>query len=138
MRKKTPTVLCFGTFDGLHPGHEFFLRKASAFGKLSVVLARDATVEKYKKKKPFNNEKARLAAVNALPYVTNARFGYTIADKLKVVQEINPDIIVLGYDQSWFVDELKAWATKQHKEIILLPAHVPEKYKTSILHAKKT
>ncbi len=46
------TVMCFGTFDILHPGHLYFLRECEKYGdELIVVIARDATVEKVKEKK---------------------------------------------------------------------------------------
>ena len=47
------TVMCFGTFDTLHPGHLYFLRECRRYGdNLVVVIARDATVAKVKGKKP--------------------------------------------------------------------------------------
>ena len=38
-------VMCCGTFDLFHPGHEFYLRSAQKFAqKMTVVIARDARV----------------------------------------------------------------------------------------------
>jgi len=49
--KKLVKVLAFGTFDILHPGHEFYLKEAKKHGDiLDVVVARDSTVEKIKGK----------------------------------------------------------------------------------------
>ncbi|HLC71304.1 MAG TPA: adenylyltransferase/cytidyltransferase family protein, partial [Candidatus Nanoarchaeia archaeon] len=36
------TVMCFGTFDILHPGHLHYLQQAKKYGDyLMVVIARD-------------------------------------------------------------------------------------------------
>lgn len=129
----TPKILAFGTFDLLHPGHKFLLKKAAKLGHLTVVLARDATVKKIKGRPPIWDEKKRRAAVAALPYVHSARFGYVSRDKLKVVREENPDVIVLGYDQKWFVDLVKGWAKINKRQVVVLPAHHPKKFKSSVL-----
>ena len=43
------TVMAFGTFDVLHPGHHFYLEQARKLGdNLVVVVARDANVKKLK------------------------------------------------------------------------------------------
>ncbi|MCX6707322.1 MAG: adenylyltransferase/cytidyltransferase family protein, partial [Candidatus Woesearchaeota archaeon] len=64
---KPKTVLVFGTFDILHPGHLNFFdqaRKAGGEGsKLVVVVARDFNSKKAKGIFPLNNERARLDAV---------------------------------------------------------------------------
>jgi len=62
--KKT---LVFGTFDILHPGHEYFLKEAKRHGdQLVVVVARDLTVKQVKKLMPDNNELERLKIVKKL------------------------------------------------------------------------
>jgi bifunctional ADP-heptose synthase (sugar kinase/adenylyltransferase) len=43
--KEFDHVMCFGTFDIFHPGHEFYLREAQKFAsKMTIVIARDARV----------------------------------------------------------------------------------------------
>lgn len=38
-------VMCFGTFDIFHPGHEFYLTQSQKFAhKMSIIIARDARV----------------------------------------------------------------------------------------------
>ena len=53
-------VMCFGTFDKLHPGHLSYLEQAKEYGEyLVVVVARDKRVKKIKGKFPQENEKLR-------------------------------------------------------------------------------
>lgn len=122
------TVLVFGVFDLLHPGHKWFLRHAAKFGnRLAVVVARDNNVEKLKNRVPVWDENRRLKEVGALPFVDQAFLGYEDWRlHHRVLEKINPDVIVLGYDQNAKIPPGK-W------EIIRLPSHHPEKYKTSIL-----
>jgi len=100
-----PKVFVAGTFDLIHPGHVDLLRFASEHGKVYVVVARDSTVEKVKKKRPVLDEEARLENIRAIRYVYEARLGDE-EDMLRPVEEINPDIIVLGPDQPFDEKEL--------------------------------
>lgn len=122
------TVLVFGTFDLLHPGHKWFLRHAAGFGnRLAVVVARDKNVIAHKNRAPVWDENRRLTAVGELPFVDEAFLGYEDWSKHgRVLEKIKPDVIVLGYDQ-------KAKIPPGNWVIVRLPAHHPEKYKTSII-----
>jgi len=87
-----------GTFDLLHLGHIYFLKEAKKLGdKLVVVVATDATVRKLKHE-PVNPEQIRLNLIKELKVVDEAHLGYE-TDMYKIVEEIKPDIIALGYDQ---------------------------------------
>lgn len=131
-------VLVFGTFDILHPGHEYFLKQAKGHGdELVVVVARDLTVKQVKHEFPVNNEENRLKAVQKLGYVNKAMLGSLDPDKYKIIEQIKPDIICLGYDQTAFISDLEA---KLHEKglkpgIIRINSHKPDKYKSS--HYKK-
>ncbi len=91
-------VMIFGTFDGLHPGHEHFLRQALGRGSLSVVVARDETVVKIKGKAPTQNENERKAAIERIFPDVKVMLGNAI-DYLAPVRAEKPDLILLGYDQ---------------------------------------
>lgn len=125
------TVLVFGTFDLFHPGHQFFLREAEKYGdRLVVIVARDKNVERIKGRLPVNNEQERLASVASFASVDEARLGYEDWGKhLKVLEDVAPDVICLGYDQKARIPE-GSW------EIIRLPAHEPETYKSSLLRSQ--
>lgn len=131
-------VLVFGTFDIFHPGHEYFLKQAKEFGdELVVVVARDLTVKQVKKLMPHNNELERLKRIQKLDYVDKAMLGSEHEDKYKIVEELRPDIICLGYDQTAFVDGLEARLRQRglHPEIKQIDSYKPEVHKSS--HYKK-
>ena len=92
-------VLVAGTFDFLHPGHLDFLSQAKRRGDfLVVVVARDRNAKAFKGKKPYLDEKDRLALVSSLRTVDKAMLG-SKGDVFAVVRREKPDVIVLGYDQ---------------------------------------
>lgn len=127
-------VLVFGTFDILHPGHKYFLIQAKKHGNLLfVVVARDLTVKQIKKEFPVNNETERLKAVQVLGYVNKAMLGSTDMDKYKIIEEIKPDIICLGYDQKAFVDDLQAELEKRGLKpmIVRIKAYKPDEQRSS-------
>lgn len=104
------TVLAFGCFDILHVGHLEFLKRCRKLGdRLVVVVARDSTIKRGKKREPFFDEKARLELISALSFVDEARLGHEEgeADKYAVIAEIKPDVIALGYDQAEAEAKLK-------------------------------
>ena len=129
-------VLTFGTFDIFHKGHEFYLKEARKHGNtLNVVVAMDSTVKQIKGKYPLNNELKRLAKIKSLDYVDNAFLGHE-EDKYKIIEEIRPDIICLGYDQQSFNNNLKNILKKRGlnpKNVKFEKAFKPELYKTSKL-----
>ncbi|MDI6888229.1 MAG: FAD synthase [Methanocellales archaeon] len=90
-------VLATGTFEILHPGHLTYLQKAKELGdELIVIVARDKMIKH--KRKPLIPEKQRLEMVRALKIVDKAILG-SEKDIFEPLQEIEPDIITLGYDQ---------------------------------------
>jgi FAD synthetase len=92
-------VFLAGTFDIIHPGHIELFKWASSFGKLYVVVARDVNVQRNKGRKPVIPERARLKIIQSIRYVYEARLGDE-EDIFKPIEEIRPDIIVLGPDQT--------------------------------------
>jgi FAD synthetase len=135
----TKRVLVFGTFDVLHLGHRDFFRQARALGdELFVVVARDATVQKLKGFTTQEPEQERLRSVQQCPEVTNAQLGRA-GDKYKVIEEIRPDIIALGYDQRYYADALPAELAKRGLSIsiVRLNAYHPERYKSALLREKR-
>jgi len=126
-------VLVFGTFDILHPGHEYFLKQAKNQGdELFVVVARDSTVKQVKGKPPHHDENYRLDAIQKLDYVDKAVFGSETSDRYKIIEDINPDVICLGYDQDSFTDNLEAKLQKRglSPEIVRISAYMPHVHKS--------
>jgi len=91
-------VMASGVFDLLHIGHIHYLEEARSYGdELVVVVACDETVRK-KKHEPIMPAEERRRLVEALKMVDRAVIGYE-DDFLRIVEELKPDIIALGYDQ---------------------------------------
>ncbi len=91
-------VLVFGTFDGFHPGHYFFLEEAETYGDLHVVVARDETVERIKGKKAQESEEERAENIREVFPDAHVLLG-DAHDYLAPVRQVQPDLIVMGYDQ---------------------------------------
>lgn len=130
--RREKTVLTFGTFDLLHEGHKFFLREAKQYGdRLIVIIARDKNVARIKGKYPHDDEDTRRRNVAAVDAVHEARLGYEDwAQHQSVLQDIQPDVVCLGYDQRGHIPA-GSW------RVVRLAAYLPEKYKSSLLLVKQ-
>jgi len=132
-------VLIFGTFDGLHPGHLNFFEQARKYGDyLLAVVARDKTVKMIKNRPPSKNETERLAALQKCQLINEARLGYE-DNPYRIIKEIKPDVICLGYDQQAFTEDLpeKLKKMKLATKIYRMKPYQPEKYHSSIARAKR-
>ena len=132
-------VMCFGTFDGLHPGHEDYFRQAKEHGEtLIVIVARDTTVLDVKGNLPERNEQDRLMVIMDHPLVDEARLGYP-GDKYRIIEEINPDILCLGYDQEAFTENLDAELARRGLSATIqrLEPFFPDQYKSSLLRGMR-
>lgn len=98
-----PKVLVAGSFEILHPGHLHLLRKAWEMGRVYVVVARDSNVERFKGRRPVVPEEHRRRVVESVKYVHAAVLGDE-RDVMKPVEDIKPDVILLGPDQ-WASEE---------------------------------
>ncbi len=134
MEKK---VLVFGTFDGIHPGHIFFLKEAAKLGLLTVVIASDEVVKEKKGKIP-KPTKERIEEIRSLKIAKNVIIGDTKTRCWITLKEEKPDIIAVGYDQNKFVEALK----RDKKiigfdfKIIKIKSFKPKLYHSSILNKK--
>lgn len=133
-REKLKIVACGGVFDILHPGHGFFLERAKSYGDLLlVIVARDSTVEK-RKRIPIVPEEQRLEMVGYLKPVDLAVIGGE-GDFLKIVEDLRPDVIVLGpdqrHDEGYIQEELK-------KRGLRVEVKRVDEYKKCPLHSTKS
>lgn len=131
------TVMCFGTFDLLHPGHKHFFRQAIKHGdKLVVIIGRDTNVQSIKSKSPvWNEDKRRIEVqkfIQTLPGI--AELG-DLKDFYIPIEKHTPDIIALGYDQTVKEGSLRKElkARELEAKVIRLKAHKPEEFKSSLM-----
>lgn len=116
------TVMASGVFDIIHTGHISYLEQAKSVGdKLIVVVACDNTVRK-RKHEPITPEQMRLRIVQALKPVDEAILGNDNGDFFTTVLSIRPDIIMLGYDQTFNEEELKASIKERGLDVEILRA----------------
>jgi len=92
-------VLVFGTFDGLHPGHLFFLNEARKFGELYVSVSSDESASQRKGKTPTRDAEQRVEAIEALGIAKGVSLGDKTLNSWTALKEVRPDIIALGFDQ---------------------------------------
>lgn len=124
-------MLVAGTFDILHPGHIFLINEAAKLGDVYVIVATDRNRELYSGEAPIIPEEQRLEVIKSIKNVKEAKLGRHDNDTLKAVEEINPDIILLGPNQRFSIDKLtNALQMKglNHIEVLRLDKYY-DKYK---------
>lgn len=135
MVNKKKKIICFGTFDILHPGHVYFLKESKKLGDfLVVVVARDVTVRKVRGRMGRNSEEKRKEKIEKLRVADEVMLGDE-RDPYKILDKVRPDIICLGYDQKVFTDDLKGELEKRRVEakVVRMRAYKPKIYKSSKL-----
>jgi len=117
-------VLASGVFDLLHLGHVKFLEAAKRVGgenvELVVIVARDSTVEHVKGRKPIMPEDQRRALVGSLRVVDIAVLGFEKLDIDEVVMKVQPDFIVLGYDQEYMLQVVEDYLKSHNSRVQLV------------------
>ncbi|MBS7632310.1 FAD synthase [Candidatus Bathyarchaeota archaeon] len=110
---KPKTVLASGVFDLLHLGHVRYLEEARKIGgpgaRLVVIVARDTTVLKRRGVAPIMPEDQRVALVESLKVVDKAVLGHENFDMGRIIEEMKPDVIALGYDRGDLEEEAKKY-----------------------------
>ena len=120
--------MVFGTFDLLHPGHEFFINFAREQGnELVVVVGRDVNVRSFKKVL-VHSEVFRRDALKSRFKDLKVILGDR-RNPMRAVLKYRPEIVCLGYDQVGYSERL----CREFPDIIIrrARAYFPEKYKSS-------
>ena len=116
-------VVATGTFDLLHPGHVLYLERSKILGdELVVIVARDVNVRH--KPKPVLPEEQRRRMVQSLTAVDRAILGEE-SDIFRTIEQLNPDIITLGFDQHFDIGHLETELSRRglHPRIVRIEAH---------------
>jgi len=132
--------MLFGTFDGLHQGHLNFFKQARNLSNKSfliVSIARDKNVLRIKGKYPSLSEKDRINLVKKSELVNKVVLAGIKNHLLHIVKE-NPDIIALGYDQTFYIKNLKKDLKNKgiSIEIIRLKPYKEKIFKNHLLNKK--
>jgi FAD synthetase len=132
------TALAFGSFDILHPGHLHYLKAASRYGRLIVIVARDSSIRKLKGRSPVMDENSRLELVGSLKFVDKAVLGGRIRrwnDAYNILLEYKPDFLVFGYDQNVDMDYLHGFLARNgiRPRIVRLKAHNKKSHKSTLI-----
>ena len=129
-------TLTFGSFDHLHPWHDYYLWEAKKYGNhLITIVASDKNISKIKNIAPKYPLEERVAALRAL-WISDEVVPGSNSYPMQWIEKYAPNSICLGYDQRGpFVDALeseihKLWLDTQ---IIRVAAYHPEKFKSSLL-----
>jgi len=121
------TVLAAGVFDLLHYGHIRYLEEAKKAGgpnaRLVVIVARDETVRRLKGTDPIIPEDQRRAVIEALKVVDEALLGFEDLDLDRVLQQVKPDIVVVGHDQEAIKAQVEKINKARELKIKLVQAH---------------
>jgi FAD synthetase len=116
-------VLANGTFDFIHPGHIHYLEAASEHGdELYVVIACDSRASE--ERDLVLDEEERRKVVDALTCVDKAILG-SEESIFDTVEQVDPDIIALGYDQPFNKERLQEKLEQRdlHAEIVRIGRH---------------
>lgn len=141
VRSCMKTVMVFGVFDNLHPGHRVFLRQAKRHGNaLIVVVARDRAVQMLKGRKPHHSERQRTARIRALPDVARVVLGDAEQGSYRVLKRYRPDVICFGYDQKTLRGDIQRRMRKgemPRMKLVTMKPYKPTVFHTSLIARAK-
>jgi len=141
IKKETTRIMVFGTFDGVHKGHQNFFKQARILASkpfLIVSIARDKNVFKIKNKFPNLNEKERVLLVKKFKLVDKVVLSGVGKHIPHIIKE-HPDIIALGYDQNNYVKNLKKDLKNEglNVKVVRLKPYKKHIYKNHLLKKKR-
>ncbi len=88
-----------GAFDLLHAGHVLMLKEArEQCDHLIVAVQSDPSLDRPEKNKPVQSYEERAIMVEAIRWVDEARFYDTEHDLYALLDELKPDVRIVGSD----------------------------------------
>ena len=136
-RQKKNKALIFGAFDGLHDGHISLLKTAQQYAnEIIIALARDEVIRALKSHDPKFAFAERMNTLKETDLVHDVIPGDVTLGEYTCIPDVQPDVIVLGYDQEELEKDLKRWLNQHNLsiELIRAPAFKPDIYKSSLLN----
>lgn len=107
---KDKRVMIFGTFDGLHPGHKFFIKESARTGdELIVVLSSDNYIRSMKKSEPLQSYSHRKILLEEQEEVNLVIPADEELGSFHVLEREDPAIVCLGHDQTALKVSLEQW-----------------------------
>lgn len=100
-------VLVAGVFDIIHTGHLHFLEQAKSLGDELIVLVACDEIVKKEKRLPINSQEERAHLVGALRPVDSVIIGINTTNQYRMVLDISPDIVALGFNQNFDMSKLE-------------------------------
>ncbi len=129
------SVLIFGTFDVIHPGHKFYSQQSGLYGdELIAIIARDEFVKKTKRRSTIHCESDRMDHIIESGLVDKAYLSDPVTGSYKVVSKLKPDVICFGHDQTKLLESFKAWVSKEklNIEIVIIEPFKRDQYSSTI------
>ncbi|MDP3900809.1 MAG: adenylyltransferase/cytidyltransferase family protein [bacterium] len=113
-------VVVFGIFDEVHEGHRFLFEQAKQHGdELIAIVGRDSFVREFKHKEPKHSEQERVKMVREEPLIDQVVLSDEMPSTYGVLEEIDPDVICLGYDQDALEKDVREWMRRRGVSIPL-------------------
>ena len=107
--------------------------KAKEDVELVVIVGRDSASLKWKGKKPKRSQQTRLSLVMKEEGVSDAVLGDEEQSSYKILKNLHPDVVCVGYDQNDLEQDLRTWLSQKGKYIplIRLKPYQPDLYHNS-------
>lgn len=134
---KNKMGLIFGSFDGFHLGHQYFIEKAKdECDKLVLALARDEIIKKLKKREPRYSFAERMERIKSIFPDIEVKSGDEVLGEYTMIRNDEPDIIFIGHDQSILRDDIDNWLKVNGYNIAIrqLKGYNEKKFKSSIIY----
>ncbi len=134
------TVLTFGTFDYIHPGHISYLHQARNYwDALVTIISLDKTVKTIKWDIPDHSADDRLLWIQQIGIQNHTVQLWSGENVYQCLHDRKPDVICLGYDQNSFDAWIIKYCSRSNLNlpiIIRLDSYKEDVYKSSIIKKK--
>ena len=99
MKKNKTIGITFGSFDLCHYGHVLMFKECKEYCDYLIVgVQSDPSIDRPEKNSPIQSHKERLGLVSSIKFVDEVRSYTTESSLVELLQEINPDVRILGAD----------------------------------------